>query len=226
MYLKNFYLNSTPTLEKIIDKKFCSENIYGKFLVRSNILINKNMLFIDNGKSFFHVKQKTFENLLNFSGPDSLVGRSFRVKNNVYVNQQNKLVKFNYFSLYDVKKVSPIAKLRSLFYQLRNKKIIPLVFLKSIKGGFLCYFLGVVCFVRKDHVHKFLADEKRAGLKEMVESFNRKENFLYYPWYLSCLKLQLYYDKKFKLRNPKRKFYMLNFVLVSSKKQLIKKLKK
>lgn len=63
-------------------------------------------------------------------------------------------------------------------------------------------------------------------LKTMLYSFNKKESFIYYPWCLSHLSLRVYYNKKFKLRTFKRKFYLVNFMISNSKKILSKKLKK
>lgn len=220
MYLKKFYLDPTSTFKESIDKKFCAENIYGKFLVRSRLKNDKEFMFLDNGKSFFHIKENTIKNLLNFSKDDILDGHSFRIKNDVYIQPKSKSIRFNYFSLYNTKRESLISKLKNSFYQLKKKKHIPLIFLKSVKGGFLGYFGGMVCFVRKNEVKKFC---KNSQFNEMFSFFNEKENFFYYPWYFSHLSLRVYYDKKYKLRSFKRKFYLLSFIVTNSKKLLIKK---
>ena len=220
MSLKKFYLDPTSTFNESIDKKFCSENVYEKFLVRSRLKNNKEFIFLDNGKSFFHIKEKTIKNLLNFSTDDILDGQSFRIKNDVYIQPKNKSIRFNYFSLYNTKRESLISKLKNVFYQFKKKKQIPLIFLRSIKGGFVGYFGGITCFVRKNEIKKFC---KKFQFNEMFSFFNEKENFFYYPWYLSRLSLRVYYDKKFKLRSFKRKFYLLSFIVTNSKKLLIKK---
>ena len=220
MSLKKFYLDSTSTFNESIDKKFCSENVYEKFLVRSRLKNNKEFIFIDNGKSFFHIKEKTIKNLLNFSTDDILDGQSFRIKNDVYIQPKNKSIRFNYFSFYNTKRESLISKLKNFFYQFKKKKQIPLIFLGSIKGGFVGYFGGITCFVRKDEIKKFC---KKFQFNEMFSFFNEQENFFYYPWYLSRLSLRVYYDKKFKFRSFKRKFYLLSFIVTNSKKLLIKK---
>lgn len=223
MYLKKFYLNPTLNIEKTINKKFLAENVYSKFLLRSKILINKNILFLDNGKSFFHIKQKTFQNLLNIADSNSLIGRAFRVKNTIYTSSRHKEVKFNYFSLYNNRKVSFIEKLNQLFYQFKNKKLVSVVFLEPVKGGFSCYFLGMICFVHRGAINNFLILKKVVDLKKIIYNSNINENFIYYPWYLSYLKLKLYYNKKSNLKNSNKKLYRLDFVLVNLKKQLKKK---
>lgn len=228
MFLKNFYLNYSKTSKEIIDKKFCSENIYGKFLIRSGILINKKLLFIDNGKSFFHIKKETVKNSLNFSSKDSFVGSSLRVKNNVFINQQNKLIKFKYFSFYKNNNSNPFLKLKNILYKLKEKKTIPLILLRTIKGGFFCYLMGIVCFVPKRQVNNcFITKQKDLfNFKTVLSILNRKENAIYLPFYLSKLNLSIYYDKKFRHGNPKRKLYLLNFMASHSKKLLKNKTKR
>lgn len=146
MFLKNFYLNYSKTSKEIIDKKFCSENIYGKFLIRSGILINKKLLFIDNGKSFFHIKKETVKNSLNFSSKDSFVGSSLRVKNNIFINQQNKLIKFKYFSFYKNNNSNPFLKLKNILYKLKEKKNYSSYSFEDYKGWVFLLFNGNCLF--------------------------------------------------------------------------------
>ena len=235
MILKNFYLNNNSIFETVNDKKFCIKNIYGKFLIRSNIFKNKKLLFLDNGENFFHIKEKTIHSRLNFSFEKNILGHSFRVKNNIYTNQQNRSLKFKYFSFYNYKK-NPLSKLNNFFYSLKKKKRIPLIFIQSIKGGFLCYLYGAICFVANYQINRYIERQRiffsdTSNFLSILKNFFFYTNFIYYPWYLSRFKLQINYNKKRKLKNPKRKFYILRFSLISSnnrinKKPFLKKLKK
>lgn len=222
MLLKKLYLKKTSIFETVNEKKFCSKNIYGKFLIRSNILKNKKLLFLDNSENFFHIKEKLVYSRLNFSFKKNILGQSFRVKESFYTNQQNNLIKFKYFSFY-TSKPKPIKKLQHFFYSLKNKKRISLLFIQSIKGGFLCYFSGVFCFVANYQLHNYLICQIKNSHKikyffnSLKYFFNSKVDFLYYPWFLSRFKLQINYNKKKKLKIPTRKFYVLQFSMVDPK---------
>ena len=61
-------------------------------------------MFLDNGENFFHIKEKVLQSRLNFYFKENILGYSFRVKNVISTNQQNKAIKFNYFSFYNYKK--------------------------------------------------------------------------------------------------------------------------
>lgn len=215
MLLKNFYLKNTLIFDTFNEKKFCNKNIYGKFLIRSKIFKNKNLFFLDNNENFFHIKEKKVYKRLNFPVKKNILGYSFRVKNNLYTNQQNKLIKFNYFSFYKTK-INPLSNLNNFFYLLKNKKRISLIFLKAVKGGFLCYFSGVFCFVANYQIYNYIASHIKFLLK--LKIFDNLKyflyldtNFFYYPWVLSHFKLQINYTKRRKLKTPKRKFYLLQF---------------
>ena len=222
MFLKNFYLKNTPIFEIVNEKKFCSKNVYGKFLIRSTILKDKNLLFLDNNENFFHIKEKIVYSRLNFSLKKNILGQSFRIKNSFYTNQQNKLIKLNYFSFYKSKS-KPLVKLQNFFYYLKKKKRISLLFIQAIKGGFLCYFSGVFCFIAHYQVYNYLQSKIKTSykiknfLKNLKYFFNLNSNFLYYPWFLSRFKLQINYTKKKKLKIPTRKFYVLQFNMLASK---------
>tara|TARA_B110000879_G_scaffold107255_1_gene144127 strand:- start:16189 stop:16923 length:735 start_codon:yes stop_codon:yes gene_type:complete len=227
MILKNFYLNNNSIFETVNDKKFCSKNVYGKFLIRSSILKNKKLLFLDNGENFFHIKEKTVKSRLNFFFKKNILGHSFRVKNNTYTNKQNKSIKFKYFSFYNYKK-RPLEKLNNFFYSLKNKNKIALIFIQAIKGGFLCYFSGIICFIGDYQIHKYIKAQTTFFLKNqsfldmLKHLLYSNTNFIYYPWYLSRFKLQLVYTKKKKLKTPKRKFYILQF-RVNFNQHIVKK---
>ena len=81
----------------------------------------------------------------------------------------------------------------------------------------------MICFVHTGAINNFLILKKVVDLKKIIYNSNINENFIYYPWYLSYLKLKLYYNKKSNLKNSNKKLYRLDFVLVNLKKQLKKK---
>lgn len=220
MLLKNYYSNNDSTLIKTTDNKFCSENIYSKFYLRGVIKIQKNLAFLDNGKNFFHIKRKTLRKLCNSKAGTRVMGADFRVKNHVYVNQQNKGIKFDYFSTYSKGLIKPFSKLQELDYLMKKKKNILLLPLKAIKGGFICFFCGTTGFVSKKQIIKAreqrsferleeVSGHKKFGSVNILNLVSKKRDFLYLR--VVRAKLSISYNKKINLLNSKRKFFSMSF---------------
>jgi hypothetical protein len=170
MLSKNSLLNIKST--KIFEKKDLSK-AFEKQLIKINL--NDDCCISDNNSMFFDVK-KTFNN--------SLAGFSLILTNQRYSHQFDK--DYNINSNVDFLKlkkqetsVGVLQKLRHLVSTNKKRTKNFLILSSPTKGGFNCYFMGILGFIYKAEIRKHVAKKFRVWRKSLKRCLKVKKNKKY-----------------------------------------------
>lgn len=201
MFLKQ--LNKDKNYIIKLENKLLSQTVYNKLFIRSNFLLNKNLKVVDNNTKFYIFK--THKNTLQFANGNASLLHVFLLKHklNTYFNFEY-LINFNF-----VKSTSSEEK--SLFFlYIKNRTPIFFLILYPVKGGYICFSLGIRAFLPLSHMKNILKkrfDSKGSKLQYSGLFFN-KINFL-------CIHKKFNFIKNnliFKLLGQLSKKFTLSFL--------------
>lgn len=243
-----FLRQSTKSINYTIklENKLLSQIVYNKLFIRSNFLRNKDLKMVDNNTNFYLLKTiKKTSNLLN--GNSCLMG-VFLLKHKL-----NNHFNFEYLINFTFLKNS-LAEEKNLFFYISKKKTpISLLILYPVKGGCICFSLGIKAFLPSSHLKTFLVKnckKKKRKLFSRVLFFknvnflcvNKKFNFfkssllfkisgqLSKKFILSYLKRDKLFKKRIfnsiKLKKKNTALRYSNFIFLKKKKKSFTKNKK
>ncbi len=150
MFLKQ--LTNNIDYNTKLENKLLSQTVYNKLFVRSNLLSNKNLKVIDNNTNFYLIK--TVKNTLTFLNGNSCLFKILLLKHKLdsHFNFEY-LVNFNFFK-------NSISEEKNLFFKFfKNKKVIFFLLLYPVKGGYICFSLGIKAFLPLSHLRTILINK-------------------------------------------------------------------
>jgi len=149
--LKTFEkINNLINTENILKKKILNQSIYYKFIIRNindeNLITIENECYISTIKNlttFLTIKKNKNLNILGFT------------INKVYYYFQSisiKMFKFEFLFNKKIKKKDLNIYYNRLKTNIKNKKIILILY--KIKGGYMCYYSGIIGFIKNKYINK------------------------------------------------------------------------
>ena len=201
MFLKQ--LTNKINYNTKIENKILSQTVYNKLFVRSNFLRNQDLKIIDNNSNFYLFKSA--KNTLNFLYGNSCFLNIFLLKHKL-----NTHFNFEYLITFNLLKNS-LAEEKFLFFKrLKKKKIIFFLLLYPVKGGYICFSLGVKAFLPLSHLKTILLKKvKKNKFRNLFnELFFNRLNFL-------CVNKKFNFIKNnllFKLSGQLSKKFILSFL--------------
>jgi hypothetical protein len=201
MFLKQ--LTNKINYNTKIENKILSQTVYNKLFVRSNFLRNQDLKIIDNNSNFYLFKSA--KNTLNFLNGNSCFLNIFLLKHKL-----NTHFNFEYLITFSLLKNS-LAEEKFLFFKrLKKKKSIFFLLLYPVKGGYICFSLGVKAFLPLSHLKTILLKKvKKNKFRNLFnELFFNRLNFL-------CVNKKFNFIKNnllFKLSGQLSKKFILSFL--------------
>jgi hypothetical protein len=143
----------------IIKKAFC-EAYYAKSFIRNNALKEKTLLIDSYNKCYNFNNQKI---PVAYKAEENNIGFSLNFKEYLFKHKVNSGINFIYLKEFYNEKTNLFCLNKLIFIlsflqkqYLSSKLIKKILFLKPVKGGYICYFLGVSGFMPKTHFFKLL----------------------------------------------------------------------
>jgi hypothetical protein len=170
MLLKSIFKNHFLFLTEIKNLKLLNNLYYNKFLIRNAFIKNKTLNFMENDFYNFHFSKKVLpinshKQLQNLEGC-SFSSKMFNYKNKfdnnlTFIGFNPQKTSFNYLQNF-LEALTSISQLNNhkdnlIFFQ-------KLLFIKVVKGGFICYSSGFFGFMPQSHTKKiksFLNKKKK-----------------------------------------------------------------
>jgi len=201
MFLKQ--LTNKINYNTKIENKILSQTVYNKLFVRSNFLRNQDLKIIDNNSNFYLFKSA--KNTLNFLNGNSCFLNIFLLKHKL-----NTHFNFEYLITFNLLKNSFSEEKFLFFKRLKKKKSIFFLLLYPVKGGYICFSLGVKAFLPLSHLKTILLKKvKKNKIRNLFnELFFNRFNFL-------CVNKKFNFIKNnllFKLSGQLSKKFILSFL--------------
>jgi hypothetical protein len=160
MPCKSLFKNNFLVLQKIKNLKHLNFFYYNKFLIRNSFLKNKTAYFMENDFYNFHFIQKVLP-INAHKQVQNIEGSSFSNKIFNYKNKFNKNLNFLSFNPQktSLNYLQNFLEALTNISQLNNHKnnlifFQKLLFIKVVKGGFICYSSGFFGFMPQSHNKK------------------------------------------------------------------------
>lgn len=202
-----------------LENKLLSQTVYGKLFVRSNLLLNKNLKVVDDNTNFYLIK--TVKKTLTFLNGNSCLLKILLLKHKLDAHFNFEyLVNFNFLK-------NSISDEKSLFFKfLKSKKLISFLLLYPVKGGYICFSLGIKAFLPLGNLRTILTSKFKKKSFISHELLLSRINFL-------CVNKKFNFFKSnllFKLSGLLKKKFILSFLkhdnLFKQRKFNFSKLKK
>jgi hypothetical protein len=160
MLLKSVFKHHILFLAEIKNLKLLNTSYYNKFLIRNTFLKNKMLYFMENDFYNFHFVKKSLpinshkkiQNIEGYNFSSKMVNYKNKFDKNLnflgFISQKSSL---NYLQNF-VEALTSISQLNNhkdnlIFFQ-------KLLFIKIVKGGFICYSSGFFGFMPQSHNKK------------------------------------------------------------------------
>ena len=143
-------INNLINTENILEKKILNQSIYYKFIIRN--INNENFIIIENESYISTIKNlTTFLRIKNKKKFDVL---GFTINKVYYHFQSIYMKKFKFEFLFNkrTKKTSLNLYYNKLNFNIKKKKI--LLILYKNKGGYICYYSGIIGFIKNKSIFK------------------------------------------------------------------------
>ena len=204
-----------------LENKLLSQTVYGKLFVRSNLLLNKDLKVVDDNTNFYLIK--TVKKTLTFLNGNSCLLKILLLKHKLDAHFNFEyLVNFNFLK-------NSISDEKSLFFKfLKSKKLISFLLLYPVKGGYICFSLGIKAFLPLGNLRTILTSKFKKKSFISHELLLSRINFLCVNKKFNFFKQDnLFKQRKINFYKLKKKSISLrysNFIFLKKfkKKNLIK----
>lgn len=176
MLLKKICSKYSSTEKLLFDKKLLNKKLYGKVLLRNSNILSTTSCQLDDSFGNFNVSRSLLIKNIVYKKNVILSGRSFFLKDFVYLNRFNKYLKFKGLLAVNQTKLSFSNSFSKLLDKLQNfKRNSSMFVLSPIKGGFTCYSSGVIGFLPRSHLKLILL--------KIFNFFKQEIKYLRSPFY-------------------------------------------
>jgi len=176
MILKKICSKNTPTEKTLFDKKILNKKLYGKVLLRYSNILQTTSCQLDDSFGILNVSTSLLTKNIVYKKKGISSGRSFFLKDFVYLNRFNKCLKFKGLLAVNQTKSSFSNSFSKFLDKLQNfKRNSSMFILSPIKGGFTCYSSGVIGFLPRSHLKLILL--------KIFNLFKQKIKYLRSPLY-------------------------------------------
>jgi hypothetical protein len=219
MLLKSVFKNQILLLQEIKSLKLLNNFYYNKFLIRNSFLKNKTLYFIENEFYQFHFIKKALP--INFHKQlENIEGFSFSGKIFDYKNKFNKNLNFLGFNIQKTSRhyLQNFIEALTSISQLNNNKdnfgfFHSFLFIKVVKGGFICYSSGFFGFIPQSHTKKIKGYIKKTKKRQY------RSNLINYCNKTLIVIKEVFPFKVLKINSIFPEFLKKNFVLSFKKKR-------
>jgi hypothetical protein len=156
-----------------IQKKLANKVLFNKSYLKNSEFF-KTSYMLDNyyNTSFFRSKKIT-----NFKPAESINSAP-----NIFINKLNKEIKFQLYTCIFTKRNSDLEKFYKTLESAKSlsKSFSTLIFLNIVKGGFKCYYFGLIGFLPRTQANK--------SFQNLVQSIQCTCNLQKFNSFLACFK--------------------------------------